>query len=234
VTERARPWLRDQRRRLRRWWPPGRRRHVLGHLTPVSRAFGLDRGRAIDRFYIERFLTARALDIRGAVLEVGDDTYARTFGGDRVTNRDVLHVKAGHPDATLVADLSHTADMPPDAYDCVILTQTLQCILDVGVAIASVRRLLKPGCVVLATVPGISHISRFDLDRWGEYWRFTTLSMRRLFEDAFPGNVSVDAYGNVLSASAFLQGLAAEELEREELEYRDPDYELVIVVRAVK
>jgi len=41
-------------------------------------------------------------------------------------------------------------------------------------------------------------------------------------------------YGNVLAATAFLHGLAAEELTREELDHRDPDYELLIGVRAQK
>jgi hypothetical protein len=34
---------------------------------------------------------------------------------------------------------------------------------------------LKPGGVLLATVSGISQISRYDMYRWGDYWRFTTL-----------------------------------------------------------
>jgi hypothetical protein len=33
---------------------------------------------------------------------------------------------------------------------------------------------------------------------------------------------------------AFLQGLACDELKRRELAYHDPDYELIITVRAVK
>jgi hypothetical protein len=89
--------------------------------------------------------------------------------------------------------------------------------------------------VLLATFPGISQISRYDMDRWGDYWRFTTLSARRLFEEVFPpGKVTVRAYGNVLAAVAFLHGLAAEELRRQELDYHDPDYELIITLRALK
>ncbi len=89
--------------------------------------------------------------------------------------------------------------------------------------------------MLLATFPGISQISRSDMDRWGDYWRFTSLSAKRLFEEAFPpGNVSVEAHGNVLAAVAFLHGLAAEELRPEELDHRDPDYEVLITVRAAK
>jgi SAM-dependent methyltransferase len=111
----------------------------------------------------------------------------------------------------------------------------LQFIYDVRAAIRHLHRILKPSGVLLATFPGISQISRYDMDRWGDYWRFTTLSARRLLEEVFPpGNVTVRAYGNVLAAVAFLHGLSAEELRREELDYHDPDYELIITVRAVK
>jgi hypothetical protein len=73
------------------------------------------------------------------------------------------------------------------------------------------------------------------MERWGYFWAFTTLSARRVFEEVFPTeSVIVEAYGNVLTASAFLYGLAAQELRRQELDYLDPDYELVITIRAVK
>jgi hypothetical protein len=105
----------------------------------------------------------------------------------------------------------------------------------VPVALRTVSRVLRPGGVVLATLPGISPISRYDMDQWGCYWAFTSLSARRLFEAAFPASaITVEVHGNVLAAAAFLFGLAAEELEPGELDARDPDYELVITVRAEK
>ena len=223
-------------RRLGRWPPRGWIRFgMFRRLSPISRTFGLDRGQCIDRFYIERFLASHARDIRGAVLEIGDDGYARRFGREHLVTCDVLHVEAGHPGATIVADLAHADGMASDAFDCIIVTQTLQFIYGVQAAVETLHRLLKPGGVLLATVPGISQISRFDMDRWGEYWRFTTLSTRRLLEDVFPpANVSVEAQGNVLAAVAFLHGLAAEELRLDELDYHDADYQLLIAARAVK
>jgi hypothetical protein len=99
----------------------------------------------------------------------------------------------------------------------------------------TLHRVLKPGGVLLATFPGISQISRYDMDRWGDYWRFTTSSARRLFEEAFPASqIDMQAHGNVLVAIAFLHGLAVEELRRNELDYHDSDYEVLITVRAVK
>ena len=47
-------------------------------------------------------------------------------------------------------------------------------------------------------------------------------------------NVEVESYGNVLAATGFLYGLAASDLTAEELAARDPLYEVVIGLRAVK
>ena len=236
LPERVRRRIRAMQRRLGLWPPVGWVRFgSLRRLQPISRKFGFDRGQCIDRYYIENFLAAHAADIRGHILEIGDDTYTRRFGGERVTKSDVLHVQGGNPKATIVADLTCADHIPSDTFDCIIFTQTLQFIYDVWAALRTLYRILKPGGVLLATFPGISQISRYDMDRWGDYWRFTTLSARRLFEEVFPPEcVKVNVHGNVLAATAFLHGLAAEELQREELDYHDPDYELLITVRAVK
>jgi len=115
------------------------------------------------------------------------------------------------------------------------VTQTLQFILDVREAVRHLFGGLRPGGVLVATVPGISQVSRCDMDRGGEYWRLTSLGAKRLFEEFLPSrNVEVNAHGNVLAAIAFLHGLAAEELGGEELDYRDPDYELLVTICAVK
>jgi SAM-dependent methyltransferase len=228
--------LRRWAARLRRWPPVGRVRFgSLRRVKPISREWGFDRGRPVDRHYIEGFLAAHAADIRGRVLEVAGNRYTRMFGGDRVERSDVLHVAEGGPNVTIVADLARGDSIPSGTFDCVIVTQTLQCIYDVKAAIGTLHRILKPGGVVLATVPGISKVSREDMDRWGYHWSFTTCSARHLFEEFFePGDVEVEAHGNVLSAIAFLHGLADRELEPYELEFNDPDYEVVIGVRARK
>jgi SAM-dependent methyltransferase len=197
--------------------------------------FGFDRGTPIDRYYIERFIADHRADIRGRVLEIGDSSYTRRFGDDRPTRCDVLHAVTGSRQATIVGDLSTGQGIPSDAFDCIILTQTLCCIFDVRAAVANIHRALCCGGVVLATVPGISQISRYDMDRWGDYWRFTSLSARRVFEEAFgTDGVRVEAHGNVASATAFLRGLAMEEMEPKELDHVDADYEMLITIRAIK
>ena len=210
----------------------------FGHLrrvTPIGRRFGLERGSPVDRFYIERFLAEHAADVRGRVLEIGDRSYTRRYGGDRVAQSDVLHAVAGNPEATIVGDLASGHGLPSDAFDCVILTQTLFLIYDVHAAVRTVHRILKPGGVALVTVPGISQIARNDMRQWGDFWRFTDRSARTLFEEAFPADaIELRQWGNVLAAVAFLHGIVQEELTTGELEHVDEDYPITIAVRARK
>jgi SAM-dependent methyltransferase len=198
--------------------------------------FGYDRGEQIDRFYIEGFLAAHAQDIAGVVLEVADGTYTRRFGGVRVRRAEVLHLEPGHKGVTIVGDLS-AAESPLgcNEFDCIVLTQTLQFIYELRPAIATLYRALRPGGVLLATVPGISQISRYDMDRWGDFWRFSALSTRRLLSETFPADaVEVRSYGNVLAAVALLHGLAQADIGTRKLVPNDPDYPVIIGIRAVK
>ena len=187
----------------------------LRRVTAISQDFGCDRGRPIDRYYIENFLECNKGDVQGRVLEVGDNAYTRKFGGDRVAVSDVLHVVEGEPQATIIADLASADHIPSNSFDCIILTQTLQLIYDVRAAIKTIYRILKPSGVLLATFPGISQT--YD-NEWSDswYWNFTRLSARRLFEEVFPSaNLKIETFGNVLAAISFLHGLAVEELSSE-------------------
>src|SRR6058998_334085 len=180
---------------------------MLRRTRPFSTHWDDDPGLPIDRYYIHQFLSAHAADIRGRVLEIRDNTYTYKFGTGQVTQSDVLHVQEGLPGTTIVADLTCGDDIPSDTFDCIILTQTLQFIYDVEAALKTLYRILKPGGILLATFGGISQISRWDMDRWGHYWNFTTLSAQRLFERSFPAaKVKVEACGNVLAAIALLHG----------------------------
>jgi SAM-dependent methyltransferase len=231
VRIRARAWLRahprarQRWRRLRRPAFPGRlrRRHALG-------AWGYDRGTPIDRLYIEAFLEEHRADVRGRVLEVKDDAYARRFGGAALTAVDVLDIDPANPRATIHADLA-AADAIPDArFDCVVLTQTLQYVHDVPAAVGHLHRMLAPGGVLLVTLPCMSRIAP-----GGDFWRFTPEGCAALFGAAFGADaVEVRARGNVLAATSFLMGMAVEELPRDRLLRDDPELPLLVCVRAVR
>jgi SAM-dependent methyltransferase len=186
----------------------------------------------LDRYYIENFLRSRRADIRGRVLEIAEDVYTQWFGGDQVERSDILQYEEGeHPRASFTGDLQDAPHIPDDTFDCVIVTQTLQLIYDVPSALATIHRILRPGGVLLTTVPGISQVNRQDCETWGELWcwSFTKLSVERLLREHFPSDgVEVEAFGNVLIASGFLYGMGQDDLSRAELDERDPDYEVLI------
>jgi SAM-dependent methyltransferase len=205
---------------------------TIRRTAPLSDHYGRDRGTPVDRYYIEQFLAGERATIRGRVLEVLNRDYTERFGA-AVASSDVLDIDRGNPDATIVADLAAADGVPTAAFDCFVLTQTLQYVYDLKAAVGHAYRILSPGGTLLCTVPVVSRIDRSELD--SEYWRLTAAACSRLFGDVFgPSNVVVRARGNVLAAVAFLVGMAAEELSTRELERDDPFFSIVVTVRATK
>jgi SAM-dependent methyltransferase len=199
----------------------------------VSEHWGYDRGTPIDRLYIERFLAAHAGDIHGRVLEVKDDGYSRRFGSN-LQRVDVLDVDEANSYATVTADLADARALPDAAYDCFVLTQTLQYVPALEAAIGHAHRVLAPGGVLLVTVPALSRVV-VGKAAFADHWRFTEASCRSLFGRAFaPDNVDVSTYGNAVAGAAFLLGYAAEELSLEELETPDERFPVLVAVRAVR
>ncbi|QEQ57234.1 hypothetical protein [Chlorobium phaeovibrioides] len=78
---------------------------------PYSRVFGLDRGAAIDRKFMDVFLERNRSYIRGSVLEVGDDQYMLKYGA-QIDRRIVIAGEGQHPRSeSFEADL--TKGSPP-------------------------------------------------------------------------------------------------------------------------
>ena len=214
--------------RLRR---PGRR-EALRRTTPISDSWGYDRGQPIDRYYINSFLGEHRRDIRGDVLEVRENLYVDRYGTD-ISRSDVLDIDPDNARATMTADLAQPGSLPLEKFDCIVLTQTLQYVSDVPVAVQNLRGALRPNGVLLVTVPGAN---RGDEDpRCPSLWSFTEAGCTQLFTTQFgDANVDVQAYGNVLTSMAFLTGLAREELKPEELDVHDVRFPVIVAVRAVR
>jgi surface carbohydrate biosynthesis protein/FkbM family methyltransferase len=205
----------------------------MAQVEPTSRKFGFDRGQPIDRYYIETFLNYHRNHIRGRVLEIGDDTYTRRYG-TKVKQADVLNAEPG-PGVTVVGDLVDGAGLTSGAYDCIILTQTLQCIYAAKEALMTVVRALRPGGTILLTASGISQVSRYDMDRWGEFWRFTNQSLEQMINAAAPEcDVLVTPHGNAVVAKAFLDGLAKHEVPVDTLNIGDPNYQVLVTATIIK
>lgn len=206
----------------------------LNLTTPISTEFGYDRGGPIDRYYIENFLEKEAESIHGRVLEIGDNEYTLKFGRERIIKSDILHVNNKNPNATIIGDISSAPQIADNSFDCIVLTQTLHLIYDFKQALATCYRILKPGGALLLTVPGITPI---DHGEWKEtwYWSFTDKALHKLFTEIFANSiVEINSFGNVYAAVTFLHGLGLPEVSTKKLDYKDPHFQVINAVKAIK
>lgn len=202
----------------------------LNSVEPVSRLFGFDRGTPIDRYYMEKFLAWNSIEMSNPknTFEVGDSTYSEKFYKD--ANHEVLMFDKG-------MDLTKPETIRRNYYDVFICTQVFNFIYDVKAAIRGAFSLLRPGGVMLCTVAGnISQVSRSDMENYGHFWGFTYLGIQRLVEEVFGAqNVKVFPYGNAMAATAFIQGIAIEDLKAvDRLDDIDPEYAITVGIVAKK
>ena len=207
---------------------------LWGHfrrLEPFSDQYGYDRGTPIDRKLIADFLKSRSSDIKGHVLEVREESYARLFGKG-VTQISVLDIDPLNDRANVMADLSERGSLPKERFDCAIVTQTLQYVPDLEAAFENLHDCLVPGGTLLMTVPCVSRLDP-DAGYEADLWRFTPAGTSRLLSRHFARS-TVTGLGNCLSAASFLMGLSAEELTENELGYSDTAFPLLVCAQAIR
>lgn len=234
-TDRVAPGARDKlrvyaaplvRRARRPRWGDLKRRQ------PFSQHYGFDRGQPVDRRYIEAFLSAHAARIRGDVLEVLRDEYTRRFGapGTRV---HVVDIDSGNGEATVIADLCEVGSLPARAYDCVVLTQTLQFLAAPELGLENLWQSLRPGGALLVTVPCAARIDTTAPD--SDYWRWTPAGLEHLVRCRCPGaEVQVSGGGNLVATLAALLGLAVEDLAPGDLDDDDSAFPLIAAAAVLK
>jgi SAM-dependent methyltransferase len=200
-------------------------------LFPISNNFGFDRGRPVDRYYIENFLQRYVDRIRGVCLEVHDDAYTKRFGGEKVTRVDVVDVDRDNSLANIYVDLADAAVIPDNTYDCLIITHTIGLIPEHEKAVGHLYRILKPGGTLVLTVSALGPF----IQNGNAFWRYTTKSVQWLLEKYFAKeSIEVTSMGNALAGQAFWVGMACEDLTPEQLEFTDMRYPVVIAAVATK
>jgi SAM-dependent methyltransferase len=200
------------------------------NLGPLSDKYGFDRGTPVDRYYIEQFLDENKQSIKGYCLEIHDDDYTMKYGENRVTKNDVLDIDTNNKRANIYGDLKNLTNIADNTYDTLIITQTIGMIDDFQAALKECHRILKPGGTMFLTAAAFSPSLPGE---GGGYWRFTENSFNYLLGKLF-NQVKVKSYGNALSGQAFWVGMAQEELSQDELEYKDPQYPIIIAGLATK
>lgn len=203
-------------------------------LQPFDNGFGYERGGPIDRYYIENFLANESSCIAGRVLEIGDNEYTLRYGQKAVTQSDILHVNESNEKATFIGDLTNAPHLPDNTFDCIILTQTLHLIYDYKLALKTCYRILRSGGKLLITSPGITPIDKGEWkDTW--YWSFTDKALQKLLRETFnPEDIEIKTFGNVFTAASFLYGMGLHEVPKDKLDYTDPQFQVIITVKATK
>ena len=197
----------------------------LRRVTPLSEMFGFDRGTPIDRYYVDKFLSARRQLITGCVLEIQTTDHTHRYGSD-VATADTLDINAGFR-PTYVCDLATADIVPSGRYDCFLLPNTLCFLKDLEPALRHTRRIVRAGGVILATVPGFVPLTPDVPDYWhlsADGWRTIT---HRVWPDC---DTVVETHGNCLAAMAALYGIAVEELTSNELDATDPRYPVLVTI----
>jgi len=223
---RLRRSVRSARRALRRpRWGNLRRNR------PLSEQYGSDRGTPVDRIYIESFLSEHRDVIRGRVLEVKDSGYTQRFGGEAVVDAQVLDITPTNRRATIIADLGAPGSLPQAKFDCCILTQTLQCVHDPAWGLRNAWDALKPGGSLLITIPVAAKVE----PAYDDFWRWTPKGFHQLLQTCLPdADATIESRGNFLALIAYLYGMAAEDLETDELLREDPEYPVIVTAHLRK
>jgi SAM-dependent methyltransferase len=169
--------------------------------------------------------------VRGRVLEFQDDDYATSIGGAKIECLDIIHKEPGNPRAGIIADLTQPTEIPGDLYDCIICTQVLHTVEPAETFLREIRRILKPGGVLLLAVP--------FLIMWGpennDLIRWTPLGLRRLLSKVFESDtVEVLSYGNSLVAAADVRGFPSHYLTAAEKGFQDARFAVQICALAKK
>ena len=220
--------LKDSWRRLTRV-PPGRFHWGdLRRLNPLGRDPVARTKVQIPEYYIQRFLNRRRTDIAGRVLLLHDNSITSQFFRRNCQLEEIVP----DPKRQLPLNDLEALQLPlQNGYDCIIMVQLLQNVYHLKGTINGLYQRLKPGGVLLLTVPGFNGNQRVD----HSYWAFSDQLLGHLLAESFPGkNISVETWGNVLAVTAHLHQLPADSLTERQLNHRDTCYPFVVGARAVK
>jgi len=91
----------------------------------------------------------------------------------------------------LTANLNRQLELPSAAFDTVVLTDVLEHIAEPRILIAEIRRILRPGGMLIGTVPFLYRLHEEPHD----YYRYTRHSLEAMATDAGLSVEMLEAYG---------------------------------------
>lgn len=196
----------------------------------VSNDFGFYRGTPVDRWYIHQFFLYNMHLINGSCLEFGELTYVNKYGSN-LSEKIVFNYSENFHmhDGEIRGDITLVEQLPESKFDCIVCVNVLNFIYDIKSALVGLGRMLKKNGVIVLTVAGpVAHVSRYDMDRWGDFWRLTDKAIIKLVSDTGLSVEAIETYGNPLSCVSQINGYCAEDIGVDSLLPNHSDYQLVI------
>ncbi len=202
----------------------------------ISNDFGFSRGMPVDRWYIHNFFLDNSTLIKGSCLEFGELTYLNKYG-TALNNKvifsysDIVLQKSNE----ISGDLTKYSQLPELMFDCIVCVNVINFIYDTNAALLGMKKMLKNDGFLILTVAGpCAHISRYDMNRWGDYWRFTDKSLRLFLNQNGFEVQKLISFGNPQSVIAQINGYCVNDLKGNEIFSHHEDYQLVICAVATK
>lgn len=200
----------------------------LKKAVPICQAFGLTRGKPVDRYYLSKFLQEIQTQIGDNILEIGGTPKDKDFYQiNPGTSYQILNLEAG-PGVDIVGDVHDVSVIKPETFDSVIIFNVLEHCYAPWIAVENIHTWLKPGGKCFAMVPSAIRVHATPVDYWRPLpdafaWMFRNFSQQKLY-----------VYGNPTTVIASYHGIAVEELTSEELDAYHPDYPVATCILAEK
>ncbi|MCC6457427.1 MAG: methyltransferase domain-containing protein [Caldilineaceae bacterium] len=174
-------------------WLRSRRQRVEQELVTIEQRRYLS---AIFYAHYKLLLPLIRRHARGKFIDLGCGT--APFWSDVVGQVERYHGVDLWPRSdkvTFAGDIQRLEMVPDDCYDSAICIEVLEHLPEPGRAVATIRRILKPGGVVVISVP---HLSRLH-DLPHDYFRFTEYGLRYLLGQAGMEVISIQPKGGLLT-----------------------------------
>ncbi|AHJ26917.1 methyltransferase domain-containing protein [Nodularia spumigena CS-584] len=200
----------------------------LKKAVPICQAFGLTRGKPVDRYYLGKFIAEIKSQIVGNILEIGGTPKDKDFYQiNPGTSYKILNIEAG-AGVDIVGDVHDVSIIKPESFDSVIIFNVLEHCYAPWIAVENILTWLKPGGKCFAMVPSAIRLHATPAD----YWRPLPDAFTYIFREYSQQQLYV--YGNPTSAIASYHGIAVEELTTAELDAFHPDYPVATCIMAEK
>lgn len=163
-----------------------------------------NREECFDRPYINDYINLTKEYIREDVLEFagGDVVYAKKYGKcSNVYLMAAIAHKDVYPDVDFYADLDDLTTLPEQKFDCIVATQVIMYMKNVEVALQNLKSMLRPGGVLIITVPGpLFHHSKGS----HHMFSFTEESLEYLCDKVFHNYEKFKYYGDISTVERML------------------------------